>query len=96
MFVVGVGDAGRARAHELVRQLRAVGIASDTSFEDRPLKAQLKMADRADARYAAIVGERELEAGHRDAPASRRRGAGRGRSGGARCEARGLEAEKAG
>jgi histidyl-tRNA synthetase len=27
------------------------------------LKAQLKMADRAGATYAAIVGERELEAG---------------------------------
>ena len=63
VFVVGVGDAGSARALELVRDLRAVGVAADTAFEDRPLKAQLKRADRADARYAAIVGERELEAG---------------------------------
>jgi histidyl-tRNA synthetase len=62
-FVVGVGDAGRARALELVRELRAAGVAADTSFEDRPLKAQLKMADRANAAYAAIGGERELEAG---------------------------------
>ena len=62
-FVVGVGDAGRARALELVRELRAAGVAADASFEDRPLKAQLKMADRANAAYAAIVGERELEAG---------------------------------
>ena len=62
MFVVGVGDAGRARALELVRELRAAGVAADTAFEDRPLKAQLKMADRASAAYAAIVGERELEA----------------------------------
>jgi histidyl-tRNA synthetase len=61
-FVVGVGDAGRARARELVRDLRAAGVASDTSFEDRPLKAQLKLADRVRATYAAIVGERELEA----------------------------------
>jgi histidyl-tRNA synthetase len=63
VFVVGVGDAGRARAHDLVRELRAVGVAADAAFEDRPLKAQLKMADRAGATYAAIVGERELEAG---------------------------------
>ena len=63
MFVVGVGDAGRARAHDLVRELREAGVAADTSFEDRPMKAQLKMADRAGAAYAAIVGERELEAG---------------------------------
>ena len=46
-----------------MRDLRAAGVAADTSFEDRPLKAQLKMADRAGATYAAIVGERELEAG---------------------------------
>jgi histidyl-tRNA synthetase len=62
-FVVGVGDAGRAGALELVRALRAAGVPSDTSFEDRPLKAQLKMADRAGAVFAVIVGERELEAG---------------------------------
>jgi histidyl-tRNA synthetase len=46
-----------------VRELRAAGVAADTAFEDRPLKAQLKMADRAGAAYAAIVGERELESG---------------------------------
>jgi histidyl-tRNA synthetase len=62
VFVVGVGVAGRARAHDLARELRAAGVAADASFEDRPLKAQLKMADRTGAAYAAIVGERELEA----------------------------------
>jgi histidyl-tRNA synthetase len=63
VFVVGVGDAGRARTRDLVRELRAAGVASESSFDDRPLKAQLKMADRAGAAYAAIVGDRELEAG---------------------------------
>jgi histidyl-tRNA synthetase len=63
VYMVGVGDAGRARALELVRELRAAGVSADASFEDRPLKAQLRMADRANAAYAAIVGERELEAG---------------------------------
>jgi histidyl-tRNA synthetase len=63
VFVIGVGDAGRVRALDMVRELRAAGVAADTAFEDRPLKAQLRMADRAGATYAAIVGERELEAG---------------------------------
>jgi histidyl-tRNA synthetase len=63
VFVVGVGDAGRARARELVRELRAAGVAADASFEERPLKAQLKQADRSGASYAAIVGERELASG---------------------------------
>jgi histidyl-tRNA synthetase len=63
VFVVGVGDAGRARALDLARELRAAGVAADTAFGDRPLKAQLRMADRAGSTYAAIVGDRELEAG---------------------------------
>jgi histidyl-tRNA synthetase len=63
VFVVAVGDGGRARARELVRALRAAGVPADASFEDRPLKAQLKQADRTGAAFAAIVGERELESG---------------------------------
>jgi len=62
-FVVGVGEAGRRRARELVRELRAAGVAADAAFEDRPLKAQLRMAGRSGARYAAIVGEREAAEG---------------------------------
>ncbi|HXF37514.1 MAG TPA: His/Gly/Thr/Pro-type tRNA ligase C-terminal domain-containing protein, partial [Actinomycetota bacterium] len=57
------GEGGRARARELVRALRAAGVAADGAFEDRPLKAQLRMAARAGARYAAIVGEREAATG---------------------------------
>jgi histidyl-tRNA synthetase len=62
-FVVGVGDAGRARALDVARELRAAGVTADTAFGDRPLKAQLRMADRAGATFAAIIGERELAAG---------------------------------
>jgi histidyl-tRNA synthetase len=60
-FVVAVGDGGaRAAARRLVDRLRDAGVPAERSYEDRPLKAQLKMADRAGAAYAAIVGEREL------------------------------------
>jgi histidyl-tRNA synthetase len=61
-FVVAFGPAHDA-GHALVRALRTAGIAADTSFEDRPLKAQLKMADRAGAVFAAILGEREVAEG---------------------------------
>jgi histidyl-tRNA synthetase len=61
-FVVALGEQARARGRELVRSLRAAGVAADASFEDRPLKAQLRMADRAGAGFAAILGERELAA----------------------------------
>ena len=36
---------------------------AERSYEERPLKAQLKMADRAGAAFVAIVGEHELAAG---------------------------------
>jgi len=62
-FVVAIGDAARARGTALVQDLRGAGIAVATAFEERPLKAQLKMADRAGAAFVAILGERELELG---------------------------------
>ena len=46
-----------------MRALRAAGASADAALEERPLKAQLKMADRAGATFALIVGEREAEAG---------------------------------
>jgi histidyl-tRNA synthetase len=63
-YVVAVGDSdARAAARRLVERLRDAGIPAERSYEDRPLKAQLKMADRAGATYAAVLGERELRDG---------------------------------
>ena len=62
-FVVGVGAAGRARGGARVGALRAGGGAAAAPGEDRPRSAPRKMADRADAGFAVIVGERELASG---------------------------------
>jgi histidyl-tRNA synthetase len=62
-FVVALGETARASGDALVSELRAAGIASATALEDRPLKAQLKMADRSGAMFAAILGDKELEQG---------------------------------
>ena len=61
-FVVGVGE-GRPKSLELLRTLRAAGVAADAPFEDRPLGTQMKMADRRGARFAMIVGPREAADG---------------------------------
>jgi histidyl-tRNA synthetase len=61
-FVVAIGTAAEAGA-KLVRELRASGIPADGALEERPLGAQLRMADRSGAVYAAILGDRELESG---------------------------------
>lgn len=63
VFVVALGEVARESGRGLVHELRAAGVAADIAYEDRPLKAQLKMADHAGARFAAILGERELGEG---------------------------------
>jgi histidyl-tRNA synthetase len=62
-FVVAIGSEGHAAGRRLVAALRDAGVSAARSFEDRPLKAQLKMADRAGAAYVAILGEREVADG---------------------------------
>jgi len=63
VYVVALTDPARVVATGLVRELREAGLAADLPYEERPLKAQLKMADRAAARFAAIIGDDELAAG---------------------------------
>ena len=63
VFVVALGDEAAAEARTLVRSLRDGGVAAEHALEDRPMKAQMKMADRSGARYAAILGDKELAGG---------------------------------
>ncbi len=62
-FVVGVGLDARGAAEALLAELRAAGVSAGAAFGDRPMKAQMKMADRADAEFAAILGSEELSTG---------------------------------
>ena len=59
-FVVSIGDEASRVGARLVGDLRDAGIPAAAAFEERPLKAQLKMADRSGAAYAVILGEREV------------------------------------
>jgi histidyl-tRNA synthetase len=61
-FVVAIGPDASQVGTRLVQDLRDAGIPAAAAFEDRPLKAQLKMADRSGAAYAVIVGEKEVAA----------------------------------
>ncbi|MFM7718523.1 MAG: histidine--tRNA ligase [Actinomycetota bacterium] len=63
VFLFAIGEAARAAAATLVGDLRAAGVSAVSSFEDRPVKAQFRMADRAGSAYAAILGDREVASG---------------------------------
>jgi len=62
-YVVIVGEEAAAHAAHVVDVLREQGLSTDRSFEVRSLKAQMRAADRTNARYAVIIGDRESRAG---------------------------------
>jgi histidyl-tRNA synthetase len=59
-FVVAIGPEATAAGSSLVAGLRAAGVSAVSAFEERPIKAQMKQADRARAEFAAIVGDQEI------------------------------------
>lgn len=60
-FVVDV--TGGAAAVEISAELRAAGLAADRGFENRSMKAQMKLANRSGATHAVIIGDDELANG---------------------------------
>lgn len=61
VFVVDV--TGGETARDLTAELRRAGIRADRSFDDRPMRAQMKAADRSGAGLALIIGAQELADG---------------------------------
>jgi histidyl-tRNA synthetase len=59
-FLVTLGDEARAAAPGVLRALRDAGIRCDSDFVGRSMRAQMREANRQNARFALIVGESEL------------------------------------
>jgi histidyl-tRNA synthetase len=62
VFVVAVG-AGHDVAPSVLAAVRDAGFAAEAALEDRPMGAQMRQADRAGARVAVVLGDREAQAG---------------------------------
>ncbi len=60
-FVVDV--TGGLQAVAITAELRAAGFAVDRGYDNRSMKAQMKLANRSGARFAVIIGDDELVAG---------------------------------
>lgn len=63
VFGIAIGDEARTTMSKLINELRAAGVSADMSYGQRGLKGSMKGADRAGAKFALVLGERELEAG---------------------------------
>ncbi len=63
VFIVPLGESARDAGSALAGLLRADGVAVDMAYGGRGLKGAMKAADRSGARWAIIMGEKELAAG---------------------------------
>lgn len=62
-FIVTIGDKAYSEGFKLLRQLRNNGIPSDIDFQKKSLKAQMRYADKINAKYVVLLGEDELKSG---------------------------------
>ena len=60
LYVGVLGKEARAKAYQLVNELRMSGIVVETDYMDRSVKAQMKYANKLGAKHTVILGENEL------------------------------------
>lgn len=63
LFLAFTDPAGRAKAQALAREARGRGIRTELDLRGGKLSRQLSRADKRGARYAAVLGESEVETG---------------------------------
>ena len=54
-------DAAKLKAVEFASSFRARGISADIDYAGRKMKAQMKAANRLEAKYVMVLGSSELE-----------------------------------
>lgn len=60
VFVVALGENVQTAAFQLLMAMRAAGLSAQMDFAGRSMKAQMKQANKANARFVVILGEDEV------------------------------------
>lgn len=63
LFLISRGEQAMVKSFQLANQLREEGIAASSDLMGRSIKAQMKYANKINARYTLVIGETELETG---------------------------------
>lgn len=63
IFGVPLGEAARSRMVALAGALRAAGVRVDLAYGGRGVKGSMKAADKSGARFALVLGDRDLAEG---------------------------------
>jgi histidyl-tRNA synthetase len=60
VFVAQLGDQGKKRALAMFEELRKAGIKAGEAFAKEAIKAQMEIANRRNAKWAIIIGQKEV------------------------------------
>jgi histidyl-tRNA synthetase len=60
-YLVTIGEKAKEKAPFLLFELRKAGLSADKDYLDKKVKGQFKNADRVNARFVVVLGEKELE-----------------------------------
>ncbi|PIE59146.1 MAG: histidine--tRNA ligase [Desulfobulbus propionicus] len=63
LFIAALGSEAIRSSTRLIHLLRKKGILAAMDYSGRSLKAQMKLANRINARFTLIIGDKELEQG---------------------------------
>lgn len=63
VYGVPLGEAAKSRLVGLAGELRAAGVRFDLAYGARGMKGAMKAADKSGAKFALVLGERDIEAG---------------------------------
>ena len=62
-FLVTLGDSAREARLQLLTSLRQSHVAADADYSGKSMKAQMRAANKSQAKYAVIVGDDEIAKG---------------------------------
>ena len=63
LYIASVGERAARVAPALAASLRKEGVSVEFDLMDRGVKAQMKYADKTGARFVAVIGDDEMNAG---------------------------------
>lgn len=63
IYLISLGDAAKSWVYRKAKQLRRENLICEIDYQQRSLKAQMREANRLNAKFVAIVGENELKNG---------------------------------
>jgi histidyl-tRNA synthetase len=61
VWIITQSESAKSFTWQLLSDLRAAGIAADMDVSGRSMKSQMKLADRAAAKWSLIVGDTEMQ-----------------------------------